>query len=83
MGAVKRRQMRPDAVNGDTSKAVDQRRRELAAVSPELRAQFGDEEAAGSNPATPTQVRGRFRIMGDGLPCARAPLVRQDARTPL
>jgi hypothetical protein len=35
MGAVKRRQMRSDAVNGDTSKAVDQRRRELAAVSPD------------------------------------------------
>jgi len=40
-----------------------------------------DEEAAGSNPATPTQVRGPFPVMRSGPSAFRAPLVRQDAST--
>src|SRR6185437_8511330 len=38
-----------------------------------------DEEAAGSNPATPTQVRGSFLIMRDGPPSFRASEMRHDA----
>jgi hypothetical protein len=36
-----------------------------------------DEEAAGSNPATPTQVRGSFLVMRGGPPCFRASLMRR------
>jgi hypothetical protein len=39
-----------------------------------------DEEAAGSNPATPTQVTGPLPVVGSGPFCARAPLVRQRAQ---
>src|SRR5260370_32907237 len=45
------------------------------------RGDLRDEEAAGSNPATPTQVRGPFLVMRGGPPSVRASLVRQGAES--
>ncbi len=51
----------------------------LSQIPPDPPALLRDEEAAGSNPATPTQVRGPFLIVRGGPFRARASLVRQDA----
>jgi len=47
-------------------------------VAGDLTRWLRDEEAAGSNPATPTQVRAGFPFRGTGFSCIRAPDVRHE-----